>query len=395
MATAAPEIKPDYSGRNRHFCFTDEHEALRESIQSFAAKELAPHSSEWEETGFPDSVFTRMGELGFLGIHFPEEYGGQGGDYLMSIVRGEAMAYANNGGLVMGVAVHTDMATPPILKFGSEDLKQRYLVPAIKGEKISSLGITEPGAGSDVAGIRTRAERDGDEYVINGSKTFITNGARADFIVLVTKTSADAGYDGFSLFVVDKDTPGFHVSRKLDKLGMHSSDTAELTFEDVRVPAENLLGEEGKGFYHIMWELQGERLIGAAGAVAGAQRVFDKTLEYAKERSAFGRPIGRFQAIRHKFADMATKIETARQMTYTTAWRVEQGDYPVREISMAKLYASRIACEVCDECIQIHGGYGYMKEYDVERAWRDMRLNRIGAGTDEIMLEVIGRSYGV
>jgi alkylation response protein AidB-like acyl-CoA dehydrogenase len=395
MATAAPEIKPDYSGRNRHFCFTDEHEALRESIQSFASKELAPHSSEWEETGFPDSVFTRMGELGFLGIHFPEEYGGQGGDYLMSIVRGEAMAYANNGGLVMGVAVHTDMATPPILKFGSEDLKQRYLVPAIKGEKISSLGITEPGAGSDVAGIRTRAERDGDEYVINGSKTFITNGARADFIVLVTKTSADAGYDGFSLFVVDKDTAGFHVSRKLDKLGMHSSDTAELTFEDVRVPAENLLGEEGKGFYHIMWELQGERLIGAAGAVAGAQRVFDKTLEYAKERSAFGRPIGRFQAIRHKFADMATKIETARQMTYTTAWRVEQGDYPVREISMAKLYASRIACEVCDECIQIHGGYGYMKEYDVERAWRDMRLNRIGAGTDEIMLEVIGRSYGV
>ena len=237
--------------------------------------------------------------------------------------------------------------------------------------------------------------RDGDEYVINGSKTFITNGARADFIVLVTKTEPDAGYDGFSLFVVDKDSPGFHVSRKLEKLGMHSSDTAELTFEDVRVPAENLLGEEGKGFYHIMWELQGERLIGAAGAVAGAQRVFDKTLEYAKERNAFGRPIGRFQAIRHKLAEMATKIETARQMVYTTAWRVDQGDYPVREISMAKLYASRIACEVCDEAVQIHGGYGYMKEYEVERAWRDMRLNRIGAGTDEIMLEVIGRSYGV
>ena len=176
---------------------------------------------------------------------------------------------------------------------------------------------------------------------------------------------------------------------------MHSSDTAELTFEDVRVPAENLLGEEGKGFYHIMWELQGERLIGAAGCVAGAQRVFDKTLEYAKQRNAFGRPIGRFQAIRHKFAEMATKIETARQMVYTTAWRVQQGDYPVREISMAKLYASRIACEVCDEAIQIHGGYGYMKEYHVERAWRDMRLNRIGAGTDEIMLEVIGRSYGL
>jgi alkylation response protein AidB-like acyl-CoA dehydrogenase len=313
----------------------------------------------------------------------------------MSIVRGEAMAQSNNGGLAMGIAVHTDMATPPILKFGSEYLKQTYLVPAIKGEKISSLGISEPGAGSDVAGIRTRAVRDGDEYVINGSKTFITNGARADFIVLVTKTDPEAGYDGFSLFVVDKDTPGFHVSKKLDKLGMHSSDTAELSFEDVRVPAENLLGEEGKGFYHIMWELQGERLIGAAGAVAGAQRVFDQTLDYAKERNAFGRPIGRFQAIRHKFAEMATKIEVARQMVYTTAWRVQNGDYPVREISMAKLYASRIACEVCDECIQIHGGYGYMKEYHVERAWRDMRLNRIGAGTDEIMLEVVGRSYGL
>jgi alkylation response protein AidB-like acyl-CoA dehydrogenase len=395
MATVAPEIKPDFGSRRRHFCFTDEHEALRESIESFARKELAPHTEEWERDGFPDSVFKRMGDLGFLGIYFPEEYGGQGGDYLMSIVRGEAMAQSGNGGLNMGIAVHTDMATPPILKFGSEYLKQTYLVPAIKGEKISCLGISEPGAGSDVAGIRTRAVRDGDHYVINGAKTFITNGVRANFIVLVTKTDPDAGYDGFSLFVVDTDTPGYHISKKLEKLGMHSSDTAELTFDDMRVPAENLLGEEGKGFYHIMWELQGERLIGAAGCVAGAQRVFDQTLEYAQQRNAFGRPIGRFQAIRHKFAEMAMKIETARQMVYTTAWRVEQGDYPVREISMAKLYASRIACEVCDEAVQIHGGYGYMKEYHVERAWRDMRLNRIGAGTDEIMLEVIGRSYGL
>jgi alkylation response protein AidB-like acyl-CoA dehydrogenase len=395
MATAATEIKPDYGAPRRHFCLTDEHEALRESIETFARRELAPHSDEWERDGFPDWVFKRMGELGFLGIHFPEEYGGQGGDYFMSIVRGEAMAMSNNGGLNMGIAVHTDMATPPILKFGSDYLKQTYLVPAIQGEKISSLGISEPGAGSDVAGIRTRAVRDGDEYVINGSKTFITNGARADFIVLVTKTDPDAGYDGFSLFVVDTDSPGFHVSRKLEKLGMHSSDTAELAFEDVRVPAENLLGEEGKGFYHIMWELQGERLIGAAGSVAGAQRVFNVTLEYAKERNAFGRPIGRFQAIRHKFAEMSTKIEAARQMVYTTAWRVQNGEYPVREISMAKLFASRIGYEVCDECVQIHGGYGYMKEYGVERAWRDMRLNRIGAGTDEIMLEVIGRSYGL
>jgi alkylation response protein AidB-like acyl-CoA dehydrogenase len=395
MATVAPEIKPDFGPPKKHFIFSDEHEALRESMESFVKKELAPHSEDWERDGFPDSVFRRMGELGFLGLHFPEQYGGQGGDYFTSIIRSEAMAHSNNGGLAMGIAVHTDMATPPILKFGSEYLKQTYLVPAIKGDKISCLGISEPGAGSDVAGIRTRAVRDGDHYIINGAKTFITNGARADFIVLVTKTDPEAGYDGFSLFVVDTETPGYQVSKKLEKLGMHSSDTAELAFEDMRVPAENLLGEEGKGFYHIMWELQGERLIGAAGAVAGAQRVFDQTLEYAKERQAFGRPIGRFQAIRHKLAEMATKIETARQIVYTTAWRVENGEYPVREISMAKLYASRIACEVCDESIQIHGGYGYMKEYHVERAWRDMRLNRIGAGTDEIMLEVIGRSYGL
>jgi alkylation response protein AidB-like acyl-CoA dehydrogenase len=301
----------------------------------------------------------------------------------------------------MGLAVHTDMVLPPIELLGTEDLKQRYLVPGIKGEKIACLGITEPGAGSDVAGIRTTARRDGDEYVINGSKIFITNGARADFILLVTKTDPEAGHDGITLFIVDlKDedgnyVPGFTVSRTLDKLGMHSSDTAELSFEDVRVPAENMLGQEGKGFYHISWELQGERLVAAAGSVAGAERLFEKTLEYAKERQAFGRPIGKFQAIRHKFAEMATKIEAAKQLTYATAWRFNNGEYPVREITATKLYTSRVACEVADECIQIHGGYGYMKEYGIERAYRDVRLNRIGAGADEIMLEVIGRSYGL
>jgi len=284
---------------------------------------------------------------------------------------------------------------PPILAFGTEEQKQQWVVPAIKGERILCLGISEPDAGSDVAGIKTRAVRDGDEYVINGSKTFITNGHRADMIVLVTKTDPDAGYDGFTLFLVPMDSPGVIREKKLEKLGMHASDTALLAFQDVRVPRSAALGELGKGFYHIMWELQGERLIGAAGAVAGAQAVFDRTLQYAKERTAFGRPIGRFQVTRHKFAEMATKIETARQLVYATAWRFQNREYPVREISMAKLHASRIAVEVADECIQIHGGNGYMKEYGVERVWRDMRLNRIGAGTDEIMLEVIGRSYEI
>ncbi|HYI99067.1 MAG TPA: acyl-CoA dehydrogenase family protein [Thermoleophilaceae bacterium] len=395
MATAENVLKPDFGSKRKHFIFEDHHDRLRESIGAFVEKELAPHAEEWEETTFPDSVIQRMGELGFLGLSMPEQYGGQGGDYFCNLVLAEEMGKSNSGGLTMGVAVHTDMAMPPIHLFGSEEQKQEWLVPAIKGEKILCLGITEPDAGSDVAGIKTRAVRDGDDYVINGSKTYITNGHRADVIVLVTKTGDAGTYDDFTLFLVPMDAPGVIREQKLEKLGMHASDTALLAFQDVRVPASAMLGQEGKGFYHIMWELQGERLIGAAGCVAGAQRCFDKTLEYALERTAFGRQIGKFQAIRHKFADMATKIEAGRQMTYTTAWRFNNGEYPVREISMAKLNASRIAVEVADECIQIHGGAGYMKEYGIERVWRDMRLNRIGAGTDEVMLEVIGKSYGL
>src|SRR6204780_44915 len=394
-ATATSVQKPDFGTKRKHFIFTDEHEQLRESIRNFVVKELAPHAEEWEETTFPASVFRRMGELGFLGLDKPEAYGGQGGDYTTALVLAEEITNANSGGLAMGLAVHTDMAMPPILAFGSEEQKQEWAEPAIKGQKILCLGITEPDAGSDVKGIKTRAVRDGEEYVINGSKTYITNGHRADVIVLVTKTDPDAGYDGFTLFLVPMDTQGVIREKKLEKLGMHASDTALLAFQDVRVPASAMLGQEGKGFYHIMWELQGERLIGAAGCVSGAQKCFDRTLEFANERKAFGRRIGNFQVIRHKFAEMATKIESARQMVYVTAWRFNNGEYPVREISMAKLHAARIAVEVADECIQIHGGAGYMREYGVERVWRDMRLNRIGAGTDEIMLDVIGRSYGL
>jgi alkylation response protein AidB-like acyl-CoA dehydrogenase len=395
MAATADVLKPDFGTQRKHFIFTEEHDRLRESIGRFVEKELQPHSEEWEETTFPDSVFHRMGELGFLGLSVDERYGGQGGDYYANLVLAEEITKANSGGLAMGVAVHTDMAMPPILKFGTEEQKQEWVVPAVRGEKILCLGITEPDAGSDVAGIKTRAVRDGDDWVVNGSKTYITNGHRADVIVLVTKTDPDAGYDGFTLFLVPMDAPGVIREKKLQKLGMHASDTALLAFQDVRVPDSAVLGQVGKGFYHIMWELQGERLIGAAGCVAGAQRCFDRTLQYAQERTAFGRQIGKFQVIRHKFAEMATKIESARQMTYVTAWRFNNGEYPVREISMAKLHAARIAVEVADECIQIHGGAGYMKEYGVERVWRDMRLNRIGAGTDEIMLDVIGRSYGL
>jgi citronellyl-CoA dehydrogenase len=398
---SATVIKPEHGAARRHFIFTDEHEDLRESMKAWVLSELHPHRNEWEETTWPNEVMRRAGELGYLGLCFPEEYDGQGGDYYYSLVRAECMSYSGSGGTNMGFAVQTDMVLPPIHVLGTEDQKQRYLVPGIKGEKIGCLGITEPGAGSDVAGIRTKAIRDGDEYVISGSKTFITNGARADFILLVAKTDPDQAHAGMSLFLVDlrdddgNHVPGFTVSRRLEKMGMHASDTGELTFEEVRVPAENLLGEEGKGFYHISWELQSERMVAAAGCHAGAERMIERTLEYAKEREAFGRPIGKFQAIRHKFAEMATKTEAAKQFTYATAWRYANGEYPVREITMAKLFASRVACEVADECVQILGGYGYMKEYEIERAYRDVRLNRIGAGTDEIMLEVIGRSYGL
>ena len=401
MGATETVIKPEHDGTRKHFIFSQEHLDLRESMTQWVKKELWPHRNEWEDTMWPDSALKRAGELGYIGLCFPEKYGGQGGDYFYSLVRAECMSYTGSGGTNMGFAVQSDMVLPPVHLLGSEEQKQRYLVPGIKGERIGCLGITEPGAGSDVAGIRTSAIRDGDEYVINGSKMFITNGARADFCVLVTKTDPSARHDGITLFLIDlrddegNALPGFSVSRTLEKMGMHASDTAELAFEDMRVPADCVLGEIGKGFYHISWELQGERLVAAAGCYAGAERMFEKTLEYAKEREAFGRSIGHFQVIRHKFADMSTKIEAAKQMVHATAWRFANGEYPVREITMAKLFATRVCHEVADECVQIFGGYGYMKEYEIERAFRDQRLNRIGAGTDEIMLDVIGRSYGL
>lgn len=376
--------------------FTEEHEALRRTIRRFVEKELQPHADRWEEDGeFPSQVFRRLGELGFLGLRYPEEYGGQGGDYFTAIVLAEELARCRAPGLMLAVEVQTEMATPPILQFGTEDQKRRFLVPAIRGEKIACLGITEPDAGSDVASIRTTARRDGDSYVINGTKIFITNGVRADFVTLVAKTDPAKGTRGVSLFLVEKGTPGFTVGRKLKKLGNLSSDTAELIFENCRVPAENLLGTEGEGFRHIMWELQGERLIGAAGGLAVAQCALEEAVAYAKQRVQFGRPIARFQVIAHYLAQCAAELEAARQLVYATAWRFARGEYPVREISMAKLIAAQVAHRVADYAVQIHGGYGYMKEYIVERYWRDTRLYRIGGGTDEIMREIIAKDMGL
>jgi alkylation response protein AidB-like acyl-CoA dehydrogenase len=388
-------LKPDHGAPRRYDLFTEEHDDLRASIRRFVATELTPNIDAWEASTFPDSVFRRLGECGFLGLDKPEEYGGQGGDFLSELILCEELYYGANGGLAMGVSVQVDMAMPPILAFGTEEQKRTWATAAIAGEKILCLGISEPGAGSDVAAIRTRAVRDGDEWVINGEKTYITNGLRADAIVLVVKTDPDAGHDGFTLFLVPMDTPGVIRSKRLEKLGMHASDTALLTFEDVRVTDADVLGTVGKGFHQIMWELQGERLNGCAGNIAAAQKAFDLTLEFAKNRVTFGKPIGRHQAVRHRLAEMAIKLEAGRELTYATARRMVAGEYPVREISMAKVFTCRVANEVVDECVQLHGGAGYMKEYGIERLWRDIRLSRIGGGTDEIMLDIVGKSLGL
>jgi len=377
--------------------FGEEHEQLRESVRRFVSKEIAPHVDEWERAReFPRELYRRCGELGFLGLKFPEAYGGQGGTHLHDAVWVEELARSGgSGGVAAGLNAHASIAMPPIFNFGTEEQKQRWLVPGIAGEKIGALGITEPGAGSDVASIATRARRDGNRYIVNGAKTFITNGVRADFLVCACRTTEAGGHDGISFLVLESDMPGYEVSGKLEKMGWHSSDTGEITFTDVEVPAENLLGEENGGFRLIMANFAWERLVMAIGAVGAMDRLIDAAVAYAGEREAFGRPIGRFQATRHRIAEMGTKAEAARSIAYHALRLFHSGRDCVREVSMAKLFTQRALLEVADEALQIHGGYGYMREYGIERAVRDARLGPIGGGTDEIMKEIIGRTMGL
>jgi acyl-CoA dehydrogenase len=377
--------------------FTDEHDQLRETVGRFVRSEIAPHVDEWEQAReFPRELFERCGELGFLGLKYPEELGGQGGDYVHDAVWIEELSRSGaSGGVGAGLGGHTGIATPPIFNFGTPEQHERWLRPAIRGEKVGALGITEPGAGSDVASIRTFARRVEGGYVVNGSKTFITNGVRADFLVCAVKTTEGGGHHGLSFLVLERDMPGYEVTRKLEKMGWHSSDTGELSFTDVEVPEENRLGEENRGFYLIMANFAWERLLMALAAVGGMQRVFEVTLSYAKEREAFGRPIARFQAIRHKFAEMATKMDASRAITYHALRLFADGEDPISEVTMAKLFSQRAMVEIADECMQIHGGYGYMREYGIERALRDARLGPIGGGTDEIMKEILGRRLGL
>jgi acyl-CoA dehydrogenase len=370
--------------------FTDEHEQLRESARGFIERELAPHAAQWEEDRwFGEEVFPKMAAQGLLGLKYEERYGGQGGDYLHEAVLIEELARTGSGGTAAGIGAHINIATPPIWKFGTEDQKQRYLVPAIAGEKIGALGITEPGAGSDVASITSKAEQVDGGFVLNGEKTYITNGVRADFIVTAVKTTLEGGHNGISFLIVDR---GEGVSSSaLHKLGWYASDTATIAFQDVFVAEENLLGPLNEGFKLIMANFQWERLAMALGAVGAMQLAWEKTAAFARERNTFGRPLSGHQTIRHKLADMATSVYTCRCVTYDALRRFVAGEEPMREVTMAKLLTQRAAWELMDECLQIHGGAGYMREYWVERAVRDARLGPIGGGSDEIMREILGR----
>jgi citronellyl-CoA dehydrogenase len=375
--------------------FTEEHEIFRKSVRDFVEKELAPHSDAWEAAqDFPNDVFRKFGKLGFLGAGHPEEHGGSGGDYWHVAVVCEELPRSRMAGMNMAILVQAQMATPIIGAVGTAEQIDEFLKPALAGERIAALGVSEPGAGSDVANLRTTARRDGGDYVVNGQKTFITNGARADFITLAVRTGGP-GYAGVSLVLFPTDTKGFKVGRKLRKIGNHTSDTAELYFEDCRIPARYLLGEENLGFYYIMQNFQGERLVAAIAAVAGSQLLWEDAFRYANERHAFGRPIAKFQVWRHELVDLLTQIEAARWLTYRCVDLYNRKVPCVKEISMAKLFAGEMANEVADRCVQVHGGYGYIEDYHCARAYRDVRLLTIGGGTSEIMKEIIGKIVGL
>jgi acyl-CoA dehydrogenase len=374
---------------------TDEHEMLRRTVRAFVEKEVAPQVDAWEEAGrIPRAFWRRLGELGLLGLEFPPEYGGAGGDFLSSVVLGEEVARCRSGGVAFSVLVHTDMSSPWLTRYGTEAQKRRYLPGIVRGETVCALGITEPGTGSDMAGITTRAVRDGNRYRLTGSKIFITNGVHGDLYFVAARTSPgtpERRHGGISMFLVERDTPGFTVSRRLDKMGMRASDTAELSLQDCPVPAENLLGEEGRGFHQLAAGLQRERIMAAVLALSGAAQALEDTLAYVRERHAFGEPLAARQTLRHRIADMATEIEAARHLVYHAAALYTAGRDCVTEVSMAKLFATEVANRVAYQAVQLHGGYGYMSEFPVERFFRDVRLWTIASGTSEIMREIVAK----
>ena len=371
--------------------FTEEHELFRKSFQEFLQKEVVPHIEKWEKTGTIERfIWEKFGEMGYFGLNYSEEYGGLDLDIFYTVIFLEELQKINSGGFAAAMWAHAYLAMTHLAKEGDEEIKQKYLAPSISGEKIGCLCISEPSGGSDVAGMRTTAVKKGDKYVINGSKTFITNGVYSDYLVVAAKTNPELKSKGMSIFVIDRDTPGISAT-KLDKLGWRASDTAEIAFDNVEIPASNLMGEEGKGFPYIMQHFAFERLIMGINAHARAEFALDYTLQYMKEREAFGTTIDKFQALRHTYADMASEVEMAKEFNYSIAERMHRGVYVVKEASMSKLLSTKIADEVIYKCLQFLGGYGYMEDYPLARLLRDSRLGPIGGGTSEILREIIAK----
>ena len=382
---SAVEPRPDYP------YFTEEHHMLRQTVKQFVQAEIAPYTEEWDAAGiFPRELFKKAGDLGLFGIRLDPKYGGSGLDWWATAAYLEGFSYCNNGGVAMAMFVQSDITLPVLDELGTDEQKEEFLRPAIEGDRIAALGISEPGGGSDVAALKTRAVTEGDDLVISGQKLWITNGTRADFLILAVRTGGE-GYKGVSMVLFPTDTPGFAVGKKLHKVGNLASDTAELFFDNCRIPKRYVLGELNRGFYYTMHNFQGERLAAALSSIAVMERAMEMAISYGKERMAFGQPIGEFQVWRHRFAEHLTSIEAAKWLSYRALDLINRGKKAVREITMAKLFTSELSQRVTYDCMQIFGGFGYTTEYPISRMWRDARLNTIGAGASEIMKEIIAK----
>lgn len=371
--------------------FTEEHEFFRKSFRDFLQKEVAPHIEKWEKTGTIERfIWEKMGSMGYFGISYPEAYGGLNLDIFYMIIFLEEMQRLNSGGFAAAMWAHTYLSMTHLDKEGNHEQKQKYLAPSITGEKVGCLCITEPFGGSDVGGMRSTAVRSGDHYILNGSKTFITNGVYSDYLVVAAKTKPELGNKGISIFVMDRETPGI-TATKLDKLGWRASDTGEIAFNDVKIPVQNLLGEENEGFGYIMQHFALERLIMGVNAHARSEWALEYTIQYMKDRTAFGQSISKFQALRHKVAQLSAEVEVCKTFNYSVSKSLGAGHYVVKEATMSKLVSTKVADEVAYECLQLLGGYGYMEEYPIARLFRDSRLGPIGGGTSEILREIIAK----
>ena len=371
--------------------FTEEHEVFRESFKDFLQKEVVPYIEKWEKTGDIERfIWSKFGEMGYFGLSYPEEYGGLDLDIFYMVIFLEELQKINSGGFAAAMWAHVYLAMTHLNKEGDDRIKRKYLTPSIDGEMIGCLCITEPFGGSDVAGMRTTAVKDGDHYIINGSKTFITNGVYSDYLIVAAKTDPESKHAGMSIFVVDRVAEGVSAT-KLDKLGWRASDTGEIAFDNVKIPAENLMGEEGKGFPYIMQHFALERLVMGINAHARAEYAVEYAIQYMSERQAFGKSLDKFQALRHKVAEMASQVEMCKEFNYSIAKRLDEGGYVVKEASMSKLLSTKMADEVIYEALQLLGGYGYMEEYPMARLLRDSRLGPIGGGTSEILKEIIAK----